>query len=291
MILVQYVPEGPEVEIVRLGLISLRHQIIDNIKIADHPKYTSQRKRFEYLIGSNIHDIERRGKFLIFNFRKGRETITALNHLGMTGVWHIYTDKKWNAIKSPFEKFKHYKLYFQFESGLHVLFINVRTFGKFEIMSIEEIEDQPSIKKLGPDILSIPFDTKTFLMKMKRRKLEVGKALLNYSVIAGCGNIYKSEALFNAQINPFTRIPNLTDKEIKILGMELNKVAIEALNSGGSTLKDYTHVDGYSGLMQNKFNVYGLAGDPCPKCGTIIEKGDQGGRTSFWCPNCQVLKM
>ncbi len=284
-------PEGPEVEIVRLGLLSLKHQIIDDIKIANHPKYTSQRKRFEYLIGSEINDVARRGKFLIFNFKRGKETITALNHLGMTGVWHIYTDKKWGDIKSPFEKFKHYKLYFHFESGLHVLFINVRTFGKFEIMSMEEIEDQPSIKKLGPDILSVPFESKSFLIQMKRRKLEVGKALLNYSVIAGCGNIYKSEALFNSHINPFTRIPKLTDNEINRLGIELNKVAIEALNSGGSTLKDYTQVDGYAGLMQNKFNVYGLAGEPCSRCGTIIEKRDQGGRTSFWCPNCQVIKM
>lgn len=282
-------PEGPEVEIVRLGLLSLKHQIIDDIKIGNHPKYTSQRKRFEYLIGSEIDDVERRGKFLIFNFRKGKETITALNHLGMTGVWHIYTDKKWNAIDKPFEKFKHYKLYFHFKSGLNALFINVRTFGKFEIMSMEEIENQPSIKKLGPDILDTPFDSQSFLRLMKRRKLEVGKALLNYSVIAGCGNIYKSEALFNSKINPFTRIPKLNNDEINKLGIELNKVALIALKSGGSTLKDYTHVDGYSGLMQNKFNVYGLAGEPCSMCGTILEKADQGGRTSFWCPSCQPI--
>jgi formamidopyrimidine-DNA glycosylase len=284
------VPEGPEVEIVRLGLLSLKHQKIDNIKIANHPKYTTQKERFEYLLGSEINDVERRGKFLIFYFRKGRESINALNHLGMTGVWHIYTDKKWNEIEKPFEKFKHYKLYFHLETGLHVLFINVRTFGKFEIMSIEEIENQPSIKKLGPDILDTPFDTQSFLKRMKRRKLEVGRALLNYSVIAGCGNIYKSEALFNSQINPFRRVPNLKDEEIVKLGVELNKVAIEALNSGGSTLKDYTHVDGYSGLMQNKFNVYGLAGEPCSTCGTILEKADQGGRTSFWCPSCQPIR-
>ena len=161
--MIKLVPEGPEVEIVRIGLQDVIGQKIIKVKISDNKKYSVQKKQLNLLKASEIYKIERKGKFLLWFFSKSGVTYAALNHLGMTGVWHIYSDKKWDNIEKPFEKFKHYKLYIHFKSGLNAIFINIRTFGKSEIMSMEEIDSQPSIKKLGPDILDTPFDSQSFL--------------------------------------------------------------------------------------------------------------------------------
>ena len=105
-------PEGPEVEVVRIGLQGVIGQTIVKMKISDNKKYNTQKKLLNQLKSSKVTNIERKGKFLLWFFSKNGENYAALNHLGMTGAWHLYGEDAWNSFDSPFEHFKHYKLYF-----------------------------------------------------------------------------------------------------------------------------------------------------------------------------------
>ncbi len=283
-------PEGPEVETVRRGLLPVVGTKILEVKVADHKKYRPQRAEIEALEGTTITDITRRGKFMVFYF-EGNSRKAALNHLGMTGVWYHYSDQVWNEFDVPFEEYPHWKVYFGLDDNTHLLFVNTRTFGRFEMFTPEEIEEHKSIRTLGPDILDDEFDTDEFVKRMlgrgKSRIKEVGKCLLDYTIVAGCGNIYKSESLFLAKINPFTPANQLSENQLRELAKRLTEVGKKALRFQGSSLRDYRMVDGYSGLMQNEFNAYDRAGDPCSVCTTPILKATQGDRSSFWCPSCQ----
>lgn len=278
-------PEGPEVETVRRGLLPVINTKIIEVTLADEKKYfAGNEKKILNLKGMQISSIIRKGKFLIWEFNNGK-TAHALNHLGMTGVWHLYSEKLWK--KKKLKDFKHYKVYFKLDNNNHLLFINVRKFGKFRIMDLQSIMERKSIAKLGPDILELPFNLEKFKINISRRKKEIGRALLDYTVVSGCGNIYKSESLFRAGINPFRICSDLSDNEINILAEKVSEVAQEALSNKGSTLKDFTHVDGYQGLMQNKFFVYGKKDENCEKCDSKIISEKQGDRTTFYCNNCQ----
>ena len=258
---------------------------IINVILADEKKYFDGNEgKILELKGMHIAGIARKGKFLIWEFSNGK-TIHALNHLGMTGVWHLYSKNKWKEKKLA--DFKHFKVYFEFDDNTHLLFINVRKFGKFRILELKTILSRNSIANLGPDILELPFDLDRFRDIISRRKKEIGKALLDYTIVAGCGNIYKSETLFRAKINPFRSCSELSREEITLLGEKLSEVAQEALMNKGSTLKDFTHVDGYQGLMQNKFFVYDKKDENCILCEKSIIAMKQGDRTTFYCDHCQ----
>ncbi|MHA2249168.1 MAG: bifunctional DNA-formamidopyrimidine glycosylase/DNA-(apurinic or apyrimidinic site) lyase [Candidatus Kariarchaeaceae archaeon] len=288
-------PEGPEVEVVRQGLLStIGHRILD-IKISSNRKYQSQKKQLLKLQGYSISTIDRVGKFLLWVFIKNdaKLRLAALNHLGMTGIWYIFSDQEWKVIHEPFNEFKHYKLYFKLDNNTHIIFVDARTFGKFQVMSPKELETHTSIKDTGPDILELPFNIEEFIKrahgKYKSRKMQIGKLLLKPNIIAGCGNIYKSEALYRAKIHPMTPVNLLSTNQLKELGKQLSNVGQEALESKGATISDYRDVRGYSGLMQYKFKVYGFLDKSCEGCGTNITSGKQDSRTSYWCPNCQKL--
>lgn len=273
-------PEGPEVEIVRRGLELLTGRKIEDVFVANHKKYDQE--VIHSLIGTTITSIERRGKMMIFSFSDGRY---ATHHLGMTGIWRIYSSD------SEVQRAKHLKIIF-FTDTNQFHFIDVRTFGYFRIVeSIEVVNSIPYVKNLGPDILDENFNTELFSQRIRgvgrKRSKEIGRILLESNVVSGCGNIYKSESLFRAGIHPSRGANTLSDEEISKLATELCAVGREALKSGGSTLRDFANVDGYDGLMQNKFKVYGRAGKPCSKCGSEVESFKQGGRRTFFCPECQ----
>ncbi len=272
-------PEGPEVEVVRRGLLAAKGKKIETVEFANHKKYHNLNP--DGFVGSSIREIERFGKYMIWFFHNG---IMVLNHLGMTGIWKLISKEKWNGKLS----LRHPKVIFKFVDGDWLVFEDTRIFGKFEIIN----ELPKAITKLGPDILKEDFDYTEFLKRVRGngrrpRKQEIGNLLLDQTVVAGCGNIYKSESLFLAKINPFKKAHQLEDEDLINLANCLISVAKDALENGGSTLRDFSSVEGYSGLMQNEFKVYGREGEPCEACGTEIEKRKQGGRSTFFCPNCQ----
>ncbi|MDH5403520.1 MAG: bifunctional DNA-formamidopyrimidine glycosylase/DNA-(apurinic or apyrimidinic site) lyase [Candidatus Heimdallarchaeota archaeon] len=281
-------PEGPEVEIVRRGLLPVVGNVIESISITTFPKYSNQKKLFNCIKGSSIHDLQRKGKFIIWYF----DDLIGINHLGMTGVWYYFSNSIWNTMESPLLLYKHFKVYFQTDKLEHLLFNDTRTFGRFDIISPTNLETYPALINIGPDVLDIPFNTEDFILrvrgKYKAKTKEIGKMLLDSTVVAGCGNIYKSEALFRAGLNPFKSAVEITDDELQKLACELSNVTQEALSKGGSTLKDYRHVNGYNGLMQNEFNVYNREDLPCNICSQPILRTVQGDRSTFWCRHCQI---
>jgi formamidopyrimidine-DNA glycosylase len=284
-------PEGPEVEVIRQGLLDIVGSEIKEVRVSANIKYKSQYKKLMSLEGESIKEIKRKGKFLLWYFSDKKSGLVGLNHLGMTGVWYLFSDRVWKKIENPFEEFKHYKLYFIIAPSHHLLFSDVRTFGRFQLFSKTEIQAHPSIANLGPDILDQPFNSKEFLKRVRGvgrpRTAQIGKLLLDYNVVAGCGNIYKSEALYRAKVHPMTATNLLQDEQIKEIGKQLSIVGHEAVKSKGTSIQNYRYLNGYKGLMQNKLKVYGLAGSPCAECGETIVAGKQGDRTSFWCPTCQ----
>lgn len=288
-------PEGPEVETIRLGLLDVTNKEIIASKVANHKMVTPIKNKVHQLKGYQVDRIERKAKFLVWHFTKGNEHKIGINHLGMTGVWYYFSDTTWNKIHKPFETYKHYKLYFRLEDNTHLLFVNIRTFGRFEIINADELDDYPAFRNLGPDILEIPFNIDEFVKRVRgkngKRYKEIGKCLLDPTIVTGCGNIYKSEALFLARINPFSQVVDVKTKDLIELGVSLSKVAKLAMKHKGSTLRDYRHVDGYSGLMQNQFKVYDRAGENCTICENEVLSARQGDRTSFWCEICQPLKI
>ena len=285
-------PEGPEVETIRRGLLDVIQKNITKVKVAKSKKFYQHSKEINSLISSTIIDIERKGKFLIFKFSKNNTDSYALNHLGMTGVWHYYSDDIWKNTIQSLDNLPHWKVYFQLSDNSHLIFVNIRTFGRFEICSIDTINHHSSINNLGPDILEDVFDSSLFINRVrgntkKPKTREIGKALLDSKIVSGCGNIYKNEALFLSNINPFTPSNLLSDKQLSTLAKNLHLVGHKALKFKGSTLRDYKHVDGYSGLMQNEFLVYDRQGETCNTCKSKILKSTQGDRASYWCINCQ----
>ncbi len=273
-------PEGPEVEVVRRGLLQIVEKEISDAWFADHPKYRILSKN--QFVGNNVKNIARYGKFLVWKFEDG---LTVVNHLGMTGIWRLFSADSfdWKSLRHP-------KIVFGFVNAEKLVFEDVRTFGKFEI-----VRELPSvIQQMGPDILKPNFDMNKFISNIRGkgknpRRQQIGKLLLDQSIIAGCGNIYKSEALFLAKINPFCPADKISDEDLERLANALISVAKMALKSGGSTLRDFSSVEGYNGLMQNKFNVYGKEGSACIDCGNKIERVVQGGRSTFFCRVCQNL--
>lgn len=291
-------PEGPEVETVRLGLISLVGKQIQDVLVVDHKKYRPYRPQILALTGSVITDVLRLGKFLVWKFSKPS---FALNHLGMTGLWRIYSKEEWSQLELSFSKtslrkfHKHLKIAFLTKDEI-VVFEDVRTFGRFEMFDDENVLfSHKSIADLGPDILDLEFDVDDFIKRIRGkgktpRRKEIGKVLLDYNVVSGCGNIYKSEALYLSKIHPLTPANQISDINLSVLAANLCKVAQKALANKGSTLRDYNTVDGYNGLMQNEFEVYGRTNEPCTRCETLIEQVRQGDRTSYFCPKCQTRR-
>jgi formamidopyrimidine-DNA glycosylase len=302
-------PEGPEVETVKQGLLSLIGSKIDHILVSKHKKYNNEVKAIHNLQGSIISNLTRAGKFLIWEFElinkrnKNHQFLYALNHLGMTGVWRIFNQQKWLKLgfKLPLDhetlemQEKHYKIAFYTNNHEVIVFSDVRTFGRFSIFDNKEsIYNYHAIKDLGPDILDVNFDRKEFIARVRGKtstpkRKEIGKILLDSNVVSGCGNIYKSEALFRSKIHPLTPANKISDSKLTQLADSLGKVANLALKNKGSSLRNYNTVDGYNGLMQNEFLVYDRENLPCFTCKTLIEKFKQGDRSSYCCPNCQKM--
>ncbi len=173
--------------------------------------------------------------------------------------------------------------------GSVAIFEDVRTFGYFRVYSNSQtMFSLPSLQELGPDILDKAFDIKEFEKRLKKYPRSVICAkLLDPKVIAGCGNIYRNEALFLAKLNPFRKIGNLDKSEIHRLAKALVQVGATALNYGGSSIQSFANAEGARGRMQERFLVYGKAGFPCPSCSSVIQKTKFQQRSVYWCSQCQ----
>jgi len=281
-------PEGPEVEHVRLSLIPIVSKKVKNIKLTElsqkYQKYKNKQKEFNIFQNKKIDRIERRGKFLIWVF-DSKEVI--LNHLGMSGKWLFVKDIILSSSK-------HAKIILDIENfSKKVVFDDVRNFGQFRIFdSYDAVIKYNPIKSIGFDGLALPFPHEDFLLKLDKPNYanrEIGSVLLDQKLVAGIGNIYKSESLYAARVKPTRLVKDISIKERKKLGIEISNILQKALAHQGSTfnIQPFQNPEGIEGSAQNWHKVYGKGTQSCQECATEISKIKQNERSTFFCPKCQ----
>ncbi len=270
-------PELPEVETVRRGLeAALVGATINKVTLrrADLriPFPSDLAKRIE---GRRIKAIRRRAKYLLFDF-DSKDVLIA--HLGMTGRFSV------SARPNRYETHDH--SIFELSDGRQVIYNDARRFGLMTLSTKDELTQHALFSALGPEPLEAEF-TATYLKKaLEGKKAPVKTVIMDQAIVVGVGNIYASEALFLAGIDPRKPAFEAAPKAAKLV-QTIHKVLEDALASGGSSLKDFLHVSGESGYFQHHFNVYGRKGEACPTCKKPIETVRLAGRSTFLCAHCQ----
>ena len=270
-------PELPEVETVRKALLlKLQNKKIINITILHNNVFNKNNieEVKQKIKNQTINDIKRRGKWLVFEL----DNYYLLSHLRMEGKY-LYRN---NSQKVE----KHELVIFNINNEFELRYKDVRKFGKMELVEKEKLNES-SLKKLGYE----PWDknlTIAYLKeKYKNKNIPIKTLLLDQSIIVGIGNIYADEILFLSKINPHTKGKNLTEKNLKDIIENTKKVLETAIKEGGTTIRSYTSEEGVTGLFQNDLKVHMKENEPCLVCKTKIKKDKIGGRSSYYCSNCQ----
>lgn len=237
------------------------------------------------VIGTKIRGTRRKGKHIILDLTHDRSIVI---HLKMTGHLLVKTDanRKSVAFQDSYNQFIHHII--TFTDGVTLEFSDMRKFGWMEVMPTADVESLASIALLGIDALSDKLTPKVFgEIIAKRGKMKIGALILDQAIIAGIGNIYRSEALFQAGILPERTAVSLSETERRTLLIQIKKVLRKALKYRGMSDGDFRDTDGKEGEFQKVLGVYGRHGKPCPKCDTILQRVKLGQRSAFFCPVCQ----
>lgn len=269
-------PELPEVEVLRRDLLT---------KLPSPPRIACIRLltlklRTDLIIPKSvmapaleITDIQRRSKFLIFTTNRG----ILISHLGMSGYWRV---------NKRYIKAKHDHIVIEWENGDYWIYNDPRRFGIFEYF---KSEDQVTwFKSLGPEPFTDAFISKEMIKRIKKSDRVIKSIIMDAKVMVGVGNIYASESLHKAGINPFKISSRLSVKKVAQLLAVIRETLFKAIQEGGSSIRDYVHTDGKKGGFQNQHLVYGRAGQKCFECGSKIREKKCHGRSTFWCVECQA---
>ena len=271
-------PELPEVETVRLALTdTLLKSKITKISILTKKLRFELPKEFSEKVKEvQITEILRRGKYLIINL-KNKQSL--LIHLGMTGLFKITRDY-------AFEKHDHIIFFLKDKV---VTFNDIRRFGFFKIYKTQDLYQSSHLKGLGEEPLEKDFNLEYILKKTYKKKQNIKSFLMNQNNIAGLGNIYCSEALFDAFISPLRMVNEIHKNEMQGLVKSVKKILRKAIKLGGTSLKNYKSPDGSVGYFINNLKVYGRNEKYCLRCKqkTKILKIVQQNRSTFYCQKCQ----
>jgi len=269
-------PELPEVEVVRRGLEPLLSgRRVQSVHCAV-PALRYPLPDLGVLVGHTCQHITRRAKYLQFEF--DHDFLLAW-HLGMTGQFHVLTS---NAPKA-----KHEHVRIDFTDGSSLRYRDTRRFGYAGLMSVSDWQSHAWFRELGPEPLLDVFDGEYLYERCRNRKAPIKHVLMNAKAVVGVGNIYASEALFRAGIHPACKAGRVSRKRMHILVQHVKEILCEAIDAGGSTISDFVQVDGKPGYFAFGFQVYGRKGEACPRCGHVIRRKVQAGRSTFYCPGCQ----
>ncbi len=277
-------PELPEVETVKRGLLPVMEGFVfervtlnrANLRFPFDPNF---RVRVE---GQVLTKLSRRAKFLDAQLASGDRL---LMHLGMSGRFSIADkDALGDFAHTHNTNPKHDHVVFDMSSGAQIVFNDPRRFGFMELIAPGE----PSrLESLGPEPLSNAFNAPTLRAAVRGKKSKIKAALLDQRVVAGLGNIYVCEALYRARISPKRAAGRLSVAETETLTRHIKDVISDAIEAGGSSLKDFAATDGNLGYFQHRFDVYGREGEECHMCGGDIKRLVQSGRSTFYCSVCQ----
>ncbi len=272
-------PELPEVETVRRTLapaIGARITTAWDSGMGLHMKRTPPRAKLNKLVGGTITEVRRFGKYLLVDVGAERSLLV---HLGMTGRLRI------QPAVDPRAPHTHVVL------GLgerELRFSDPRRFGQVDVVDRADERAHPALAVLGPDPLVDGIDVDAFHARTRKRQSILKVFLLDQSVIAGIGNIYASEALWRAELRPTTRAHRLTLEASRRLAAAVLETLTNALDNGGTSLRDFVNADGAEGENADYLWVYGRDGEPCLRCKTLIRRVVHQGRATFFCPACQA---
>jgi formamidopyrimidine-DNA glycosylase len=277
------VPELPEVETIKEDLRNvIKGKQIKKVEVrlAKAIKNTSGRRFVQELKGDTCKSLSRRGKYLIFSLKSGKSLII---HLGMTG--RLIHSKTNEGISDYNQKFS--RVIFVLSNKGILRFVDMRGFGGIYLIPEGRLKRFSRLTGLGPEPLSRDFTPQIFKNLLKRHKARIKPLLLNQQFLAGLGNIYVSESLYGARINPLRMANSLSDKEVKRLHSAIQKVLIGAIASHGTSINSYVDAKGRKGAFQFKLKVYRREGKRCPRCRGIIKRIKQNNRSTYFCPTCQ----
>jgi len=273
-------PELPEVETIVRGLQkTVVGKRIKDVKIIFPGIVKQDTKKFRKNVEkAKIIRVRRQGKYILIDLSNGN---TILAHLGMTGNFLLVKSS------SPLNKHDHLIVRF-YENNKELRYNDQRKFGKIKSFPTSKEESVSELKKLGPESLNISYFD--FVNLFQKRKGRIKSALLNQQIIAGLGNIYADESLFEAKIHPEQKAEKLSPPKLEELRQAIQKILKKAIKAGGSSIENYYNINGEIGSFQLQHKVYGREGLSCKRCGTKIKRIKISQRSSYFCPKCQPLK-
>ena len=291
-------PELPEVETVRRGLQPwLEGATIEKVTLnRANLRFPFPKGLAAALEGQQITSVGRRAKYLLIGLGNGK---TVLSHLGMSGSYrfaeHRLDKLPYYYETKPVPKHDHmvWDLSHPKHGKSHLIYADPRRFGFIDLY--DDLDDSPYLRGLGPEPLSNGFNAKELTAAFAGKKAPIKAALLDQRVVAGLGNIYVAEALHRAHILPTVQAGSLVTAKgkpkpaVEDLVSAVRQVLTEAIEVGGSTLRDFRNAAGGTGYFQHRFAVYDQEGEPCPTpmCTGTIVRIVQSGRSTFYCPVCQ----
>ena len=285
-------PELPEVEVVKKSLENkLKNLTIKRVNITNNKlRYKIDSKLFNKIKSQKIISIQRRSKYLLINLNKN---FIILAHLGMTGKFFIIDNNKkqktsfYYSLKKKDTKHDH--ITFIFNKKIKLVYNDVRKFGFIKIFNTTNVFKCSHLASLGPEPLSRNFNLNYFNKYIFNKKTKIKDLIMNQKFVAGLGNIYCNEVLYLCKINPARSVKKIKKEEIKKIIKFIKIILKQAIQLGGSSIKNFSSTEGQGGNFQQKFQVYGREKTSCSrlKCLGTIKKVYTSNRSSFFCPKCQ----
>lgn len=238
------------------------------------------------LTGQRVLGLRRRSKYILADLGSGE---SLLIHLGMSGRMLISGDPLGQFVHDHPAPEKHDHVVFHMDNGARITFNDPRRFGAMDLLETASADAHKLLAAIGPEPLGNAFSEAHLVDALKGKNTPIKAALLDQRIVAGLGNIYVCEALYRAGIHPARKAGRISSKRIAALVPIIREVLSEAIEAGGSSLRDYRRADGELGYFQHNFDVYGRENDPCQTsgCSQNIRRIVQSGRSSFYCSQCQ----
>ncbi|MEM6565728.1 MAG: bifunctional DNA-formamidopyrimidine glycosylase/DNA-(apurinic or apyrimidinic site) lyase [Pseudomonadota bacterium] len=281
-------PELPEVETVRRGLMPAMEGTVIAQADVNRPdlRWPFPPHMAERLAGRRVERLRRRSKYILVDLDSGE---TLLIHLGMSGRMLVSGDPLGQFVHDHPAPEKHDHVVLHMQNGARITFNDARRFGAMDLMETARAEEHKLLCVLGPEPLGNDFHETHLINAFKNKYSPVKSVLLDQRIVSGLGNIYVSEALFRAKIHPARKAGKISSVRVAALVPVIREVLSEAIEAGGSSLRDFRQADGELGYFQHSFDVYGREAESCRTigCPNVIKRIVQSGRSTFYCAQCQ----
>lgn len=273
-------PELPEVETIRRGLARLEGTTIADVEVRERRfRRPLDGNALRALVGQRLGRLGRRAKYLLFPVERGGGMIV---HLGMSGSLFLVPPG------TPLATHEHVSWWFENDGeSVELRFRDPRRFGLVVSRRSGDLATHPLLTHLGPEPLGDGFDADYAVARARGSRRPVKNALMDARFVVGVGNIYASEALWRAAVNPKTRSGRISVERWRRICDATKSVLARAVEVGGTTLKDFRGAGGDPGYFQIELSVYGREGETCRRCGAAVRRVVQSGRSTFYCSGCQ----